>query len=172
MPLIIPADGLERLSDKEIVDMVRQAQYEAYWRHGEFEADRILSGGYLAPSSDSYSRLVEMLDTCAGDYPSAMEALRNLPNPGCRNPGINQRGRTVIRIAKRDGWKCHYCEVQLSFRPLTSDEKYPEIEHKIPRARGGSNHMDNLVLSCPTCNMRKGARYSYEEFVAMMRDEG
>jgi 5-methylcytosine-specific restriction endonuclease McrA len=35
---------------------------------------------------------------------------------------------------------------------------WPEIEHVVPRARGGSDALDNLVLACFRCNARKGAR--------------
>lgn len=32
------------------------------------------------------------------------------------------------------------------------------VEHVVPRAKGGGNHLDNLVLSCPGCNDQKGAK--------------
>ncbi len=38
-----------------------------------------------------------------------------------------------------------------------------EIEHIIPRTRGGSNRVSNLTLSCIPCNLKKGTRTA-EEF--------
>jgi hypothetical protein len=42
-----------------------------------------------------------------------------------------------------------------------------EIEHLIPRSRGGSNRVSNLTLACHACNQRKGnqtaAEYGYPQ---------
>jgi hypothetical protein len=35
-----------------------------------------------------------------------------------------------------------------------------EVEHLVPRAKGGSNEEDNLWLSCSLCNRYKGAQIS------------
>ena len=40
----------------------------------------------------------------------------------------------------------------------------PEIDHRVPLSRGGSNHPENLHLVCGRCNRRKGAR-THEEFL-------
>lgn len=40
-----------------------------------------------------------------------------------------------------------------------------EVEHVRPKAKGGSNRVSNLCLSCRDCNEKKGAR-SIEEFLA------
>ena len=50
--------------------------------------------------------------------------------------------------------RCAYCKV----------ENVPmQIEHIVPRARGGSNRVSNLTLACEPCNQKKGARTA-EEF--------
>ncbi len=36
------------------------------------------------------------------------------------------------------------------------------IDHRIPASKGGSNDPSNLVLSCPTCNVRKNAKMPLE----------
>ncbi len=43
---------------------------------------------------------------------------------------------------------CAYCSVRLTRRTMTRD-------HVIPQARGGTNHMDNLVPCCGPCNNMK-----------------
>ena len=54
--------------------------------------------------------------------------------------------------ARRSGMRCHYCRVPTA----------AEIEHMTPRSEGGASRMDNLVLSCPLCNKRKGTRSAPE----------
>lgn len=31
------------------------------------------------------------------------------------------------------------------------------LDHVVPRSRGGTNRLKNLVLACATCNHRKGS---------------
>lgn len=39
------------------------------------------------------------------------------------------------------------------------------VDHRIPRGRGGSEGLTNLVFACRACNQRKADR-SEEEFVS------
>jgi len=50
--------------------------------------------------------------------------------------------------------RCAYCTIENV--PL-------QIEHIVPRARGGSNRVSNLTLACAPCNLKKGTRTA-EEF--------
>jgi len=52
---------------------------------------------------------------------------------------------------------CFYCGVE-----LRASESH--LEHKRPISRGGDNRRSNLVLSCPSCNLKKG-RKTHEEFI-------
>lgn len=55
---------------------------------------------------------------------------------------------TKAFIFGRDGNRCKYCGC----------EKGPfEIDHIIPRVRGGTNDRDNLCVACHTCNRSKWA---------------
>jgi 5-methylcytosine-specific restriction endonuclease McrA len=47
---------------------------------------------------------------------------------------------------------CWYCAVPLVF----SDPWH--VEHVVPQRQGGSDALENLRVSCPGCNMRKGGR--------------
>lgn len=49
----------------------------------------------------------------------------------------------------RDGFTCQYCGI----RPGT---KELNLDHVLPRSRGGRSTWENLVTSCRTCNLNKG----------------
>lgn len=51
----------------------------------------------------------------------------------------------------RDNFTCQYCAAQPAVRELN-------LDHVVPRARGGKSTWDNLVTSCRTCNMKKGEK--------------
>lgn len=42
-----------------------------------------------------------------------------------------------------------------------------EIDHKLPKVRGGRNVLDNYVLACRECNSAKRHIYTYEQFMAI-----
>ena len=50
-------------------------------------------------------------------------------------------------------YKCDYCNA--SNVPL-------EVEHIIPKSRGGTNNISNLTISCVPCNQRKGSKTASE----------
>ena len=50
--------------------------------------------------------------------------------------------------------KCHWCGVPV-------DDGY-HFDHVMPVSRGGKSALDNLVISCPTCNSRKSAQLPSE----------
>jgi 5-methylcytosine-specific restriction endonuclease McrA len=70
-----------------------------------------------------------------------------------------QQGELVgyeVREYLLDKWqrRCAYCGK--ANIPL-------QVEHIIPRSRGGSDRVDNLTLACESCNQRKGSQTA-EEF--------
>ena len=50
--------------------------------------------------------------------------------------------------------KCVYCGKDCS--------NLYHIEHKIPLSKGGTNRIDNLAISCPTCNYKKNDKTDLE----------
>lgn len=54
---------------------------------------------------------------------------------------------------KRQKGKCYYCLCKLT--------EYT-VEHIIPLSRGGSDHPDNKVLACPSCNYSKRNKLPHE----------
>lgn len=51
-------------------------------------------------------------------------------------------------VFERDGHACQYC----------GDTENLHCDHVMPKSRGGSDEMDNLVTACGPCNMSKGAK--------------
>jgi 5-methylcytosine-specific restriction endonuclease McrA len=44
---------------------------------------------------------------------------------------------------------CFYCESEI-------EQNKRHVDHKIPLSRGGSHSIENLVISCASCNLKKG----------------
>ena len=55
-------------------------------------------------------------------------------------------------ILRRDNYTCQYC----------GNTKNLTIDHVIPRAKGGLNTWENVVIACEPCNNRKGNRTPHE----------
>jgi hypothetical protein len=66
---------------------------------------------------------------------------------------ISETLRRRVRIRAHE--RCGYCLSPQRFVMGTL-----EVEHLVPRARGGSDKEDNLWLSCGLCNRYKGAQIS------------
>ena len=67
-------------------------------------------------------------------------------------PHITQRKISRRALFARDGWRCQYCGAS---GKLT-------LDHVVPRCRGGRSVWENVVASCPPCNLRKGDRLPAE----------
>jgi 5-methylcytosine-specific restriction endonuclease McrA len=67
--------------------------------------------------------------------------------------------------------KCVYCTPKASKTEGQPEVDKPlkrvklQIEHVIPKARGGTNAVTNLVLACQKCNQKKGTK-TIDEFLA------
>ncbi len=59
---------------------------------------------------------------------------------------------------------CAGCNVLFEIRNFT-------IDHIVPRAKGGTDHLDNLQLLCGACNSMKGTK-TQEEFLAVLKRAG
>lgn len=64
-------------------------------------------------------------------------------------PGGSTRAWRKVReeVLERDGHRCAYCGA-----------KATHVDHKRPRAQGGTDSPRNLVAACAGCNLAKGAR--------------
>lgn len=57
--------------------------------------------------------------------------------------------RTRIRILSRDGHRCVYCGRS------PRDGAVLEVDHRIPRSKGGGDDDSNLFTACWACNSGK-----------------
>ena len=65
-------------------------------------------------------------------------------------------------ILIRDGHICQYCGDKFLSSEL-------ELEHVVPRARGGLSTWENLVAACRDCNARKADRTPAEAGMKLLR---
>ncbi len=84
-------------------------------------------------------------------------------------PSLRARAEATVKAVREHllaKWQrqCAYC--QTSGVPL-------QVEHLIPKSRGGSDRASNLVIACDLCNKRKGSRtaeeFDYPEIQAQAR---
>ncbi len=153
----------EALSRRRVVRRSRR-QRKTRYRPKRF-ANRRRPAGWLAPSL--LARVLNLLTWvarlrrfCAVGMLS-ME-LTKFDTQALQDPTIAgiryQQGALVgyeIRAYLLEKWhrRCAYC--QQSSRKL-------QVEHLIPKSRGGSDRLSNLVLACETCNQQKGDRTAKE----------
>jgi 5-methylcytosine-specific restriction endonuclease McrA len=107
--------------------------------------------------TNRYRRLLPVTDIAMESVRFDMQAMEA---PGIQ--GVEYQQGTLAGYEVREyllekwGRKCAYCGAEHT--PL-------QVEHIVPRARGGSNRISNLTLACDPCNKDKGAQ-SVEEFLA------
>jgi 5-methylcytosine-specific restriction endonuclease McrA len=68
--------------------------------------------------------------------------------------GYNRVPRAPLRLSRRhvymrDDFACQYCGGSPGVKDLN-------LDHVLPRSRGGRSTWENLVTSCRSCNLRKG----------------
>jgi 5-methylcytosine-specific restriction endonuclease McrA len=75
--------------------------------------------------------------------------------------------RVTVRLTRRnlmfrDAHQCQYCGKEPPLRDLN-------IDHVLPRSRGGCDSWENLVTACRICNLRKGWRTPEEANMRLAR---
>ena len=68
-----------------------------------------------------------------------------------------QQGKDRRRIAATKP-NCYICGSEIDFALKTPDPMSYELDHIIPIARGGSDHISNKAASHRQCNSKKRAR--------------
>ena len=67
-----------------------------------------------------------------------------------------------LNILIRDNYTCQYCGFRLKKSQLN-------LDHVVPRSKGGRTTWENVVASCHDCNCRKGGRTPQEAGVQLIR---
>ena len=69
----------------------------------------------------------------------------------------------IKQITDEQNGLCFWCGTVL--------QEY-HIDHLVPIAKGGTNYPDNLVISCPTCNVSRGAKpeEEFREYLAFIKN--
>lgn len=75
-----------------------------------------------------------------------------------RVPFRNRVPLTRRGVFARDGHRCQYCD-----RPAEN------LDHVLPRSRGGEHTWENVVASCRPCNARKENRLLHETDLRLRR---
>lgn len=75
--------------------------------------------------------------------------------------------RSTVRLTRknlmlRDAHQCQYCLKRPPVRDLN-------IDHVLPRSRGGDDTWENLVTACRVCNLRKGWKTPEEANMRLAR---
>jgi len=67
-----------------------------------------------------------------------------------------------LNIYARDDNTCQYCAQKLPRTQLN-------LDHVIPRARGGRTTWENVVCCCVPCNLRKGSKLAHEANMVLLK---
>jgi 5-methylcytosine-specific restriction endonuclease McrA len=73
-------------------------------------------------------------------------------------PHRAQASLTRRAVFARDGWTCQYCGGPAE-----------NLDHVVPRSRGGEHTWRNVVASCRRCNARKENRLPHEVGLRLLR---
>lgn len=79
-----------------------------------------------------------------------LHAQINSPFP--MTPSVYIPSKLKIAVIERAKNCCEYCKSPVAYSP-----EIFEVEHVLPRSRGGRTTAANLALSCPACNRFKGS---------------
>ncbi len=79
---------------------------------------------------------------------------------------FNSLPKSEVKFTRRNiyehyNYKCAYCGIKFS----TSDLN---LEHVVPKSRGGKTDWSNIVTSCIPCNLRKGSRLPDEAHMKLL----
>jgi 5-methylcytosine-specific restriction endonuclease McrA len=77
------------------------------------------------------------------DAPSVLRLRQFVRTPHRRQAPLTRRA-----VFARDDWICQYCGATAE-----------NLDHVIPRSRGGSHTWENVVAACRRCNTRKENRF-------------
>ncbi len=98
----------------------------------------------LAAKAEMISASEHMFRSASASFeaPSVVRLVTFVKVPYSTRVALNRRA-----VFARDNYKCQYCHSPAE-----------NIDHVIPRSRGGTHTWDNVVAACKPCNARKEDR--------------
>jgi hypothetical protein len=140
------------LAIAEIPDLLKILEKKVTWLPDEnlvwvknFLRHQAKSPKFLAAALDNIESLNNAIpEEMKEEFYSYNERLLAAANIE-HEPSLSKRECVIIR----DNFQCQYCG-----KPLIENSDY-EMDHIIPRVRGGKEHYLNLAASCRACNARK-----------------
>ena len=164
---VIACDNISyRISDRRMYRQNRRSRKTRY-RKPRFNNRKNKKKGWLPPSLEQKVAVqLNEIDHLHRHFPieTIIVEVAEFDIQKIKNPDISgkdyQHGTLQgynIRnyLLEKHGHKCFYCDKEVSTF---------EVEHMIPKTKGGSNRIDNLTLSCHSCNQKKGT-LTAEEFI-------
>jgi len=106
-----------------------------------------------------YKGRAEVVASFSTGMPSQWDEVYNSPSTAIHVPATMRLKKYVHKkwkpprfrkkvLFNRDGWRCQYCGTKLNAHTV-------EVEHVMPRSRGGPTSWLNCVTACKACNKRK-----------------
>ena len=164
---VIARDDIsKRLSNRRMYRQTRRSRKTRY-RKPRFKNRKNKKKGWLPPSLEQKVAVqLDEIDHLHRYFPieNIIVEVAEFDIQKIKNPNISgieyQQGTLQgynIRnyLLEKHNRKCFYCGKTVSDF---------EVEHMIPKTRGGSNRIDNLTLSCHDCNQKKDTMTA-EEFI-------
>lgn len=133
------------------------ATYQAKYREDNKEA--------LANKSANYRELnKEVLMAKKAEYQKTPKGKAGRKNAAHKRRAITKEGSVTTEQLEilATTTNCFYCNCV-----VTDDNRH--IDHYIPLSKGGLHDIDNLVIACSTCNLKKGAKMP-GVFIATLTD--
>lgn len=73
------------------------------------------------------------------------------------------------RLSEAQNHRCCFCGVRMGY--FGDKGRQPTFEHVLARSRGGTDHIDNLVISCDKCNSSRGdGAVEFPDDLAMIKN--
>jgi 5-methylcytosine-specific restriction endonuclease McrA len=65
------------------------------------------------------------------------------------------RSLSMVKVGTRDRWICQLCGCRTLRQQRSTHDRYPNVDHIVPLARGGTHTWSNVQLTCRKCNQLK-----------------
>ena len=117
---------------------------------------------------DLSEKAVELVNTRLHEFmgglfhSSLVTARMDIPQRTDIDAPIPYRQNKHVLFGRQEG-RCNGCQTDFPFKLF-------EVDHIVPRSKGGADHLDNLQLLCSSCNRIKGDR-SQEYIITRLKTE-